>query len=433
MCPTFISSSNSQRRNAHLAPRQIRPDQLAEVLPGGGLTWLQAGSSESPLIRDGVIAASDALGAMTFTGIFVPGLNRLDYAVAGRRRVKTFFMTPELARAVDRVEFLPLCYRDILAALRAFRIDAALFSVSPPDENGTCGFGSVVDFLVELWPKIPIRIAHVNPKMPRTSGYAGMPFAELTAFIEGEGELPISLAGTDEASDKIGAAVANLIPDAATVQAGLGRIPETAVASLSDHRDLAIFSGLIGDATLDLLEAGALRSRDPVTTGAAIGTRRLYDAISDKTFCFRPASHTHSHRIISQIDNLYTINSALEVDLFGQAFSELRPSGFVSGPGGGSDFAAGARGGGGLRIVALPATIGSGGATRIVAPEKSSGPISLGRFDIDVVVTEFGVAHLRGKGYDERAEALIAVAAPAHRNELSAEWRAWRHAAVARQ
>jgi hypothetical protein len=135
VCPTFISSSNSQRRNAHLAPRRIRPDQLAEVLPGGGLTWLQAGSSESPLIRDGVIAASDALGAMTFTGIFVPGLNRLDYAVAGRRRVKTFFMTPELARAVDRVEFLPLCYRDILAALRAFRIDAALFSVSPPDEN----------------------------------------------------------------------------------------------------------------------------------------------------------------------------------------------------------------------------------------------------------------------------------------------------------
>ena len=416
-----------------MAPRRIRPDQLAEVLPAGGLTWLQAGSSESPLIRDGLIAGGDALGAMTFTGIFVPGLNRLDYAVAGSRRVKTFFMTPELADAADRVEFLPLCYRDILAALRAFRFDAALFSVSPPDENGMCGFGPVVDFLVELWPKIPVRIAHVNPKMPRTFGYSGLPFAELTAFIEGEAELPISNAGTDEASDKIGARVAGLIPDGATIQAGLGRIPEAAVSSLSNHRGLAIFSGLIGDTAVDLLEFGALRSRDPVTTGAAIGTRRLYDAINDKAFSFRPASYTHSHRVISYIDNLYTINSALEVDLFGQAFSELRPSGFVSGPGGGSDFAAGARGGGGLRIVPLPATVGNGGATRIVAPGKSSGPVSLGRFDIDVVVTEFGAAHLRGKGYDERAEAMIAVSAPGHRKELSAAWRAWRHAAVARQ
>lgn len=221
-------------------------------------------------------------------------------------------------------KFLPLCYRDILAILQASPIEAALFSVSPPHENGICGFCPVVDFLVGLWPKIPVRIAHVDPKMPRTSGYASIPFAEMTAFIEGEAELPISVAGTDEASDQIGARVASLIPDGATVQAGLGRIPETAVASLSNHRDLAIFSGLIGDAAVDLLEAGALRSRDPVTTGAAIGARQLYDAISDKAFSFRPASCTHSHRVISNIDNLYTINSALEVDLSGQAFSELK-------------------------------------------------------------------------------------------------------------
>jgi acyl-CoA hydrolase len=416
-----------------LAPRRIRPDQLAEVLPAGGLTWLQAGSSESPLIRDSLVAAGDALDAMTFTGIFVPGLNRIDYAVTGRRRVKTFFMTRELASAADRVEFLPLCYRDILAALRASRIDAALFSLSPPGENGMCSFGPVVDFLVELWPKIPVRIAHINPQMPRTSGYAGIPFSELTAFIEGATELPVSVAGTDEAGDKIGAGVASLIPDGATVQAGLGRIPETAVASLRNHRGLAIHTGLIGDAAVDLLAAGALRADSPVTTGAAIGTQHLYDAISDPAFCFRPASYTHSHRIISQIDNLYTINSALEVDLFGQAFSELRPGGFVSGPGGGSDFAAGARGGGGLRIVPLPATLEQGGATRIVAPGTASGPMSLGRFDIDVVVTEFGVARLRGKGHDDRAEALIAVAAPAHRAALSAAWRAWRNQAVSLQ
>jgi len=411
-----------------LAPRRIRPDQLAEVLPAGGVTWLQGSSGESKLIRDGLVAAGDALGDMTFTGIFVPGLNRLDYALTGNRRVKTFFMTPELAQGGDRVEFLPLCYRDILSVLRALRIDAALTSLSPPDDDGLCSFGPAVDFLVELWPKIPLRVAHINPKMPRTRGYRGIPFAELTAFIEGEAELPASVPGADDVADRIGTAVADLIPDRATVQAGLGRIPETAVAFLHGRRELAIHSGLVGDSVVALLEAGALRPRAPITTGVAIGTRRLYDVIGGEAFRFMPASYTHSHRVVSAIDNLFTINSALEVDLFGQAFSEVRPGGLVSGPGGGSDFAAGARGGGGLRIVALPATLDKGAVTRIVGPGNGSGPMSLGRFDIDVVVTEFGAAHLRGKGYDQRADALTAVAAPHHRAALAAAWQAWRRA-----
>jgi acyl-CoA hydrolase len=327
------------------------------------------------------------------------------------------------------VEFLPLCYRDILAVLRATQIDAALLSVSPPDDNGICGFGPVVDFLVELWPKIPVRVAHINPQMPRTVGYQGIPFFELTAFIEGETELPLSAAGRDEVADKIGAVVAGLVPDGTTIQAGLGRIPETALASLSNHRELAIHSGLIGDSAVDLLEAGALRGDHPIAAGVGIGTRRLYDAISDKAFCFRPASYTHSHRVLSQIDNLYTINSAIQVDLFGQAFSELRSNGFVSGPGGASDFAAGARGGGGLRIVALPATADRGTTTRIVAPGKGFGPVSLGRFEIDVVATEFGTADLRNKGYDGRAEALMAIASPRHQADLAAAWRDWRNGA----
>jgi acyl-CoA hydrolase len=409
-----------------LAPRAIRPDQLVEVLPPGGLTWLQACSAESPLIRDGLLAAGDALGAMTFTGIFLPGVNKLDYLLAGAQRVKTFFMTPELARGGERVEFLPLCHRDMIFVLHRARIDAALMSVSPPDVNGICSFGPVMDFLAELWPKIPLRIAHVNPKMPRSFGYPGIPFSELTAIIEGDTELPVSVAGTDAASDKIGALVAGLVPDGATVQAGLGRIPEAAFASLRHHRDLAIHSGLIGDAAVALLEAGALRAQTPVTTGVAVGTRRLYDAIGDERFRFQPASYTHSTRVLSQIDRFYAINSALEVDLLGQAFSELRPGGFISGPGGGSDFAAGARGGGGLRIVALPATAGDGAIARIVGPGKTLGPMSLSRFDIDVVVTEFGVADLRGKSYDQRAEALMAVAAPRHQAGLAAAWREWR-------
>jgi acyl-CoA hydrolase len=415
-----------------MAPRQIRPDQLAQILPPGGLTWLQACSAESPLIRGGLISAGDSLGAMTFTGIFVPGLNRVDYALTGVGRVKTFFMTPELSQARDRVEFLPLCYRDILATLRSLKFDAALTAVSLPDEKGFCSFGPVADFLVDLWRRIPLRVAHINPRIPRTTGEAGIPFAELTAVIEGDAELPVSSVGRDEASDKIGTFVSELVPDGATIQAGLGRIPETAVASLHSHRGLSIHSGLVGDSALDLLAAGTLREgRGVVTAGVAIGSRRLYDAIGDEAFCFRSVSHTHSLRVLGRIDNLFTINSAIEVDLFGQAYSELTPRGLVSGPGGASDFAAGARDGGGLRIVALPATAEKGLTSRIVGP-GAAGPMALGRFDIDVVVTEFGAADLRGRGHDERAEALMAIAAPSHQAMLSAAWREWRNGKIKR-
>src|ERR1700722_70673 len=416
-----------------MEPRRIRPDQLAQVLPPRGLTWLQACSAESPFIREGLIAAGDSLGAMTFAGIFVPGLNRIDYALAGVRRVKTFFMTPELSQASDRVEFLPLCYRGILSTLRALKFDAALMAVSPPDEKGLCSFGPVADFLVELWPRIPLRIAHINPRISRAAGAVGVPFSELTAVIEGDSDLPVSSVGRDEISNRIGGFVSGLVPDEATVQAGLGRIPETAMASLRSHRDLALHSGLVGDSALELLEAGALhRDRNVITAGVAIGSRRLYDAIGDEAFCFRPVSHTHSLRVLSRIDNLFTINSAIEVDLFGQAYSELTPKGFVSGPGGASDFAAGARDGGGLRIVALPSTTERGSVSRIVGPCAASGPMSLGRFDIDVVVTEFGVADLRGRGHDERAEALMTIAAPSHQSELSAAWQDWRNGKLKR-
>jgi acyl-CoA hydrolase len=408
-----------------MAPRRIGPGDLGDVLPPGGLTWLQACSAESKLLRQGLTEAGDRLGAMTFTGIFVPGLNRIDYAVTGERRVTTFFMTPELKHAGDRVEFLPLCYRDILRHLRSLRIDAALFMVSPPDGEGNCSFGPVVDFLAELWPRIPIRIAHVNPCLPRTHGHPGIPYSQLTAVVEGEEDLATAPSGRDEASDRIGQAIAPLVADRATIQAGLGRIPEAVMSNLTDRRGLAVHSGLIGDATLELLQAGALRAQAPVTAGVAIGSRRLYDALGDEAFSFRPVSHTHSLAVLASIDRLITINSALEVDLFGQAFAELTPNGFMSGPGGASDFAAGARSIGGLRILALPATARKGQISRIVGPGAGSGPVSLSRFDIDLVATEHGIADLRGKSHDGRAEALMSVAAPQWRGELADRWRDW--------
>ena len=396
---------------------------LASVLPPGGLTYVQACSGKSSVLAQAVRAAGDHLGAMTFTGIFVPGLNRNDYLANPACRVKTFFMTPELKKAGAAVEFLPLCYADILTHLRAAPIAAALVMVSPPDDEGMCSFGPIVDFLPDLWQKIPALIAHVNPLLPRAAGHPGIPHEKFTAVIHAEQKL---LGQAEEAPDaealEIGRHVATFVTDGATLQVGLGKIPGAVLRSLTTRRGLRIHSGLVSESVLDLLEAGALAEGVAVTGGVAIGGQRLYDAVSSPAFEFRPVSHTHNTSVIAGLHHFVTINSALDVDLFGQAYGEVGPRGLMSGPGGASDFARGAKAGGGLRIVALPAAAEGGAKSRIVAPGCGVGPVSLGRMDIDVVVTEHGAADLRGLGHHARAQQLIAIASPDHRETLQAAW-----------
>jgi acyl-CoA hydrolase len=404
-----------------MPPLRLSGGDLARVLPPGGLTYVQGCSAESALWLEELGRTPDAWGEMTFTGIFVPGLNRSTYLAGERCRVRTFFLTPELRAAGDRVAFLPLCYGDILRHLRAQPIAAALFRVTPPDDDGRCSFGPVVDFLADLWPRIPIRIAQIDPRLPRTRGHRGIPFDQLTAVIERpEG----AIASTEEAADPISAAVAShvagWIDDGATVQTGLGRIPGAILRALGDRRRLRIHSGLVGDGVLTLRDAGALAPGPSITAGVAIGSPALYAAIGEPEFRFEPVSHTHAAEVIAGLDRFVAINSALEVDLFGQAYAELTPKGLMSGPGGGSDFARGARLGGGLSIMALPSM--ARGATRIIAPQASRGPVSLGRFEIDLVATEQGVADLRGKTHAARAQALIAIAHPDHREDLSRRW-----------
>ncbi len=403
---------------------RITPSNLASVLPPGGLTLVQGCSGESVLLADAVTELGAAAGAMRFTGIFVAGLNRTNWLANPQCRVETFFMTPELRRAGAAVDFLPLCYGDILEHLRQAKISAAVFMVSPPDHDGMCSFGPVVDFLAELWPRIPVRIAHINPGMPPTYGQGGIPFSELTGIIEKE--VPL-LGMEEEAGDAlaaaIGAHVAAFIPDRATIQTGLGKIPGAVLRALTGHKGLRIHSGLIGDAVLDLMSAGALAEGGAITCGVAIGSPRLYGAIGAPAFNFRPVSFTHAPAVLAQIPRLRTINSAIAVDLYGQVYAELTPRGLMSGPGGAGDFARGAKAAGGVRMVALPAGAQDDAISRIVLPGQGPGPVSLGRQDVDVVVSEHGAADLRGLGHAARAAALINLAPPAHREALAAGWR----------
>ncbi|GAC1581489.1 MAG: acetyl-CoA hydrolase/transferase C-terminal domain-containing protein [Sphingomicrobium sp.] len=397
-------------------------DQLAEVLPPGGLTLVSSCSAESDLLADAVDKAGEALGEMIFSGIFVPGLNKQVWHPNPRSRTLTFFLTPELKALGPAVQFLPLCYNDTLALLRRMRAAAVLVMLSPPDAEGRCSFGTAVDFIADLWREIPVRIAHINPSMPATPGDPGIPIDELTAFIEGDQPLRSTAdGGTDAVAEAIGHHIAGLVPDGATLQTGLGKVPGAVLRALKDHRRLRVHSGLIGDAVLDLVECGALVEGRAITAGVAIGSKRLYDAVDGRMFDFRPVSVTHGFDSIRAKPPFVTINSAIEVDLFGQAFAEATPRGFASGPGGASDFARGARAGDGLRIIALPAS-GPHGTSRIVAPGASTGPVSLGRTEIDIVATEHGVADLRETSYAERAAKLIALADPAQREALVRQW-----------
>lgn len=406
-----------------MAPRRLDPDDIASLLPAKGRVLVSSCSAESLVLGDAIRRAGNALGAMTFTGIFVPGLNTRSWLANPACRVETFFMTPELKAAGAATIFLPFCYGDILHWLRTIPIDAALFMATPPDGEGLCSFGPVVDFLAELWPKIPVRIAHINPRLPRVAGPYGIPFESLTAFVEAEQDLLEQQDPPDDpVSRGIGEAVARFASDGATVQTGLGKIPTAALRALKDRRNLKVHTGLIPEAVIDLEDAGALAPGVSVTGGVAIGSRRLYDRVGGGAYRFRPASYTHSPKVLAEIDNFVTLNSAIEVDLFGQAYAEFGPSGLLSGPGGASDFARGARAAGGVRIVALAASASRGAVSRIIAPGEGRGPILLGRMDTDVVVTEHGAADLRGLDYDGRARVLVAIAPPAHRDRLASKW-----------
>lgn len=404
-----------------MSPRRIDPADISDYLPARGQVWLHACSAESALFRQGIEDAARDLSGLDFSGIFLPGLNDVAHILHAGAGLTTFFATPALV-AQRRCRFLPLGYRGIRQYYGRNVPDAALVMLAPPDRDGVCSFGPVTDLLADLWQRIPILIAHVNPRMPATRGTPGIPYDRLTAVIEAEQELLVSDPGTDSISERIAAFAAGIIPDGATIQTGLGRAPESVLRGLTGLRGLSIFSGLTGDSALHLLEAGALRRDQPITTGVAFGTRRLYDAIGSASFSFRPPSHTHDHRVLTSQERYVAINSALEVDLYGSIHSELTPRGLNSGPGGLVEVAAGARGLDDLRIVVLPSTAKGGAISRIVAAGQGSGPPLLGRLDTDIVITEHGAADLRLKTHEARAEALVAIAAPGHRAALERSW-----------
>lgn len=401
-------------RSSANARARVTPHEIITALPREAQVLVQGGAGESRLLAEAV--RDSGRTDLQFTGVWLPGVNRETYGAERGGVVTTFFMTPELAVAGASVRFLPIRYSDILTYLRTQPFDACMTMLAPPDSAGACSFGPAVDFLAELWPAIPVRIAHLNDNVPRTHGRQGIARAALTHVLEQRAPVPGPAPDRDDAvADAIAAHFSALVADGACLQAGIGKLPGACLRALAGKHALRIHTGALGDWVLDLIAAGALAD-EPIIAGQALGSERLMQSIGAPRFQFRPVSYTHDHAVLAGLTGLVTVNGAMQVDLFGQAYAEASAAGLYSGPGGALDFARGARAGGGLRVLVLP-------ASRIVAPGAGHGPVSLSRFDTDIVVTEQGAADLRSCSHDARAQRLVEIAAPERRQALLKAWR----------
>jgi 4-hydroxybutyrate CoA-transferase len=414
-------------------PQKITAEQVPDLLRPGMTVFVQGASGEPSPLLDALAAAPEASDDVHYVGCFIPGVNRLDPAsFHPNARLTSFFVFGNVARshAAGKVRFLPLHYTGIWDYLSGLEVDLALLQVTPPDRHGRCSLGVSVHFVPAVLDRASAIVAEINAAMPRPAQSFEIPYERLDWVVESERPL-VSLATGDPAPeiDRIGQNVASLIEDGDTIQIGIGKVPAAVLGSLRDRRDLGLHGGLVSDEVAALHAAGVLtgaqksHERGIMVCTAALGDERVYQwAGRCPNLRFAPVSHTHDIRVIAQIDRFVAINSVLSVDLYGQANAEMLDGRQVSGTGGLLDFVRGARlAKGGRSILALPSTA-SGKASRLV-PRLGEGEVmSCPRADADIVVTEHGVAHLRDKSIDERADALIAIADPACRDALAGQW-----------
>lgn len=402
-------------------------DFAALVRPGDFVTWGQASAEPSGLVealmgRRAEIGTFTAFVGMTWSDAIAPEhadrIRFLSYCGTGTNR--------RLERA-GVLDVLPLPYSRLAAHL-AERIDVLMLRVSPEDETGRFGFGAAHEYLVPLVDAARIVIVEVDETLPRLRGERDLGRDDVDVIVRTASRRPTSSFSPGGAVETaIANLVAERIEDGATLQIGLGTLPETVLAALRGHRDLGLHSGLVSDGIADLVTAGALtNARKSIDCGISVaglagGGDRLFDLLRhDRNFVFRSTAYTHAPAVLASIERFTAINSAIEVDLTGQVNAEVAGGRYVGAVGGGSEFLRGAAAAPrGLPIVALPATTVKGGLSRSRIVARLSGPVSTARSDVGLVVTEHGAIDLRDLTLTERRRRMIEIAAPEFREDLA--------------
>ena len=403
--------------------------RLVDALGPGQRVWVPTLSNESALLADELRADPERARGVTFAGVQFPGIDRIDYlALHPQARQLGWFMSPSLRRglAEGRAELPALDYLGIARQLRdAPPFDVAIAQLTPPDADGWCAPGLACDFVPLVWQRAALRVAHFNPRLPRLNSSFRVHRSEIGLAVEADAPLndfTDPKVGAVEA--RIGAHVATLVRDGDTLQFGIGGVPLSLAAALSNHRRLRFHGGMLPSAVRTLWDAGALDRDAPVTTGVVLGDAALRDfAAQLPTLCLTDVTQTHDPARLGAMPRFVAVNGAVEVDLFGQVNAERAGGTLQAGAGGLPAFAQGALASpGGRLLICLPATAKGGSVSRIVPALDRQALVTLPRHLADAVVTEHGVAELRGLSLGARAQALIAIAAPEHRAALAAAW-----------
>jgi acyl-CoA hydrolase len=421
--------------------RIVSADEAVAGIRSGDQVFVHGGAATPSVLLEALVRRADALRDVGVVHLHTEGpAPHLAPDVAASFRHRALFIGANAREAVNdgRADYVPVFLSDIpeLFRTRVLPLDAVFINVSPPDAHGYASLGTSVDAGLAAIQAATTVIAQLNRSMPRTLGDSFVRVDQIDIGVEVDQPPHEHLAGPiGDVERRIGEFVAELVPDRATVQMGIGSIPGAVALALRDKRDLGVHTELFTDPVLDLVESGAVTgdakeiNRGKIVTAFLMGSQRLYDFVDDNPMIeMRPVDYTNDTSVIRRFRRMVAINSALSIDLTGQVSADSLGTRMYSGVGGQMDFMRGAAlAEEGRAIIALPATAAGGTVSRIVPVLAEGAGVVTSRAHVRTVVTEYGTAQLFGRSVRERVDALIAIAHPEFREDLEREARRLYH------
>ena len=415
--------------------KYITGEEAVSIVQPGQRVFVHGGAATPRFLLEKLAERASSLWNVEIVSISLQG----DAVIADKKykdsfRINSLFVSNNIREAVNdgRGDYVPIFLSEIPMLFRRgiLPLDVAIVHVSPPDKHGFCSLGTSVDIAATAVKTAKHVIAQVNPRMPRTLGDGLIHVNEFHGMVEVNEELP-EVASKEPLGDvplRIGAFCAELIEDGATLQTGIGTVPDAVLASLNNHRELGIHTEMFSDGIIPLIESGVVtnqhkrKHRGKSVTSFLLGSRKLYDFVDDNpSIIALNIQYVNDTAVIRTNPKVTAINSAIEVDITGQVCSDSIGTYHYSGVGGQMDFVRGASlSEGGKPIIALP-SITKKGDSRIAAFLKQGAGVVTTRAHAHYIVTEYGIAYLYGKNMRQRAKALIDIAHPNHRERLERE------------